>query len=290
MSRLRTIGSALCIVVGAALLAAWVAATAALTAIEDSTVVEDAATRVIQGDAAQRALVSKGSDAVLGALSDQGVSTDIPGLTIAVRTLVEAFVSSEDFAAGVNAQVKSVREQVVASLNSDATGAVVVTLDFSDQINAKLDHVPVVGPSIPDLTVPGIPVQVMDESTAGEVRSAWHVLHVAQDWFGWLGLAVLAAGIIVSHRRRWYLAKAALAIAVMGGIGWAVLTFAQPDAIASWIPGESVVDQVVVEIFRDDAAGDVARTLGIVALGATMVAVVLFILSARTRGPKKGSS
>jgi len=290
MKGLRTFASALCIIVGAALLAAWVAAMAALTAIEDSTVIEDAAARVIQSDSAQLALVTQGSDAVITALADQGVNTDIPGLKAAVRTIVESIVSSDEFTAAVNAQVKSVREQVVANLNGDNTGPIVVTLDFTDEVNKRVEQIPIIGPSIPDLTVPGVDVQVIDAETADSVRSAWDALHWIADWCGWLALAVLALGMLVSHRRRWYLAKAALAIAVLSGIGWAIVKFVQPSTIESWIPGEGVADQIIVEIFRDDAAAAVAKNLGIVALGAAIVAVVLFILSARARGPKKGSS
>lgn len=289
MTWLRTLASALCIILGSLLLAVWAAATTALTAIEGTTVVEDAASRAIASEPAQEVLVSQGSDLVLKALDTQGVNTDIPGLEFAVRTLVEAVVSSEEFAATVNAQVKSVRQQLVEELNTDGTGPIVVTVDVSDQVNIRLEQIPVVGPSLPDITVPGFPVQVMDAETADSVRGAWDWLHFAQDWCGWLGLALLALGLLASHRRRWYLAKAALAIAIMSGIGWLVFANAEATDIVSWIPGEGILDQVVIEVFRHDAVASIERTLGFIALGAMIVAVILFIIAARSRGSRKGS-
>ncbi len=59
MNALRTIASALCIVLGALLIATWAASAAALDAIENTTVLEDAVARAVTTDAAQDALVDE---------------------------------------------------------------------------------------------------------------------------------------------------------------------------------------------------------------------------------------
>lgn len=286
MKSLRTLASALCIVLGALLIATWAASTAALDAIENGTVIEDVTAKAITTDRAQEALVDKGTELVLGALEEQGFNTDIPGIQGITQGILEKVVSSDAFVNTVHAQTKSVREQMVVALDSTEAGAIYVTLDFSGQINALLEQIPVIGPSIPTIAVPGIPLEAMDAQTAETARSTWKWLHTAQDWFGWLGLASLAAGIAISYRKRWFFAKVALAVSVFSGIIWLAMTVLEPQTIAERLPGGGVADAIIVEMVHH-VKGTVATAMGYVALGAMIVALVLFGLAAR--GKKRTS-
>lgn len=282
MKTLRTLASALCIVIGAVLIATWASSMAALNAIENGTVIEDVTARAITTERAQEALVDKGTALVLETLEEQGFNTDIPGIQGITEGVLAKIVSSDAFVNTVHAQTKSVREQMVAALNSGEEGAISVTLDFSDQINALLQQIPVIGDSLPTLAVPGIPLEAMDAETAQTARSTWNWLHVAEDWFGWLGLLSLAAGIAISYRKRWFFAKVALAVGVISGLIWLVMTALEPQTIAERLPGGGVADAIIVEMVHH-VQGTVATAMGYVALGAMIGALVLFSLAARGR-------
>lgn len=286
MKILRTLASAVCIVLGALLIATWAASMAALDAIENGTVIEDATAKAITTDLAQNALVEHGTDAVIAALADAGFSTDIIGFKALVSRVVDAVVSSDTFVEVVHTQTKSVREQMVEQLNSGLDGPITVTLDFSDKVNEKLGEIPVIGGALPDVAVPGVPVQVMDDQTADSARNAWNWLHIAKSWFGWLGLVFVALGILVSFRKRWFFAKLAFAVAAISGAVWFVMTFAEPSRLAEYVPGAGVADAIVTEIVRG-AQDTVATAMGYVALGAMIVALVLLGLAWRGR---KGES
>jgi hypothetical protein len=282
VSGLRTFASALCIVLGALLIATWAASFAALNAIENSTVIEDATAKAITTDVAQRALVDKGTQVVLEALAETGFNTDIPGIEGITQGIVEKIVNSDGFVRTVHAQTGSIREQVVAELNSESTGAITVTVDFSAQVNALLKEIPVIGQSLPTIAVPGVPVEIMDASTADTARTTWDWLQLAKKWFGWLGLALLAVGILVSSRKRWFFAKVLLAVGVLSGIIWGAMTLLEPQTVADRLPGGGVADAVIVELVHH-VKSNVATTMGYVALGAMIGALVLFTLAARQR-------
>ena len=126
------------ILLGALLIATLAASVAALDAIENGTVIEDATVRAITTDLAQKALVDNGTTAVLDALADQGIDTDTPGIEGITRGIIESIVSSDAFVNVVHSQTKSIREQMVAALNGEGSGAISVSLDFSDQVNALI--------------------------------------------------------------------------------------------------------------------------------------------------------
>jgi len=278
--------SALCIVVGALLLATWGASTAALAALEDGTIIEDATARVIATEAAQNVVVEAGTDRVLEALAGVGVSTDIPGMRALVESLIASVVSSQGFADATHAQAAAVRQQVVKQLQDGGTGPITVSLDFSVEVNAALTSLPLVGDSLPSVSVPPVPVEVMDAQTADAARTTWGWLETARAWCGWLGLGFLALGIVVSFRKRWYAAKVALAVAAMSAGAWLVLTWVDASTVATWLPGEGLADAVLVDI-ADHAKANVASTMGWVALGAMMMAAVLLVLA---RSGSKGKS
>jgi hypothetical protein len=274
-----------CIVIGALLIATWAASVATLDALEEGTIVEDLTAKAIETPKAREALVTVGTDKAVSALEDLGVNTSIPGLKLAISAIVEGIVSSDDFVALVHGQTASARMQLIDQLNEGGEGPLVITFDFSDQVNAQLEKIPVIGPSLPDVTVQGVPVQIMDADTADTARTGWDWLHVAKAWFGWLGLGFLALGIVVSYRKRWFFAKVALAVGVISGLLWAAATYLSPQTLAERIPGGGVSDAVIEEIAHH-VKGRVTTTMGYVALGAMIVAVVLFTLA--SRGNKGG--
>jgi len=282
MNALRTWASALCIVLGALLLATWAASWAALNAIENGTVIEDATVRAIATESAQEALVETGTQQVLAALDGAGIDSSTPGIEGITQALIAAIVSSEEFADLVHAQTKSIREQMVVALNGEGTGAITVSIDLSPEVNEKLGQIPVIGDSLPEVAVPGIPVQVMDADTADRARGAWDALHFAKAWFGWLGLAFVALGILVSHRKRWYFAKLSLAVGVIAGVVWLVLKAFEPQYIAEVLTGGGVADAIIIEIVSH-AKSTVVTTMGWVALGAMIVSLLLFTLASRGR-------
>ncbi len=180
---------------------------------------------------------TKGTDEVLKALDNAGINTDLLGLEAIVSNLVAAFVASDTFVDTVHAQTGSVREQTVDALNAGGDGPITVTLDFSDQVNEKLAQIPVIGSALPTIAVPGVPVEVMDAQTADSARNSWHWLHIAKQWFGWLGLVFVAIGLLVSYRKRWFFAKVSLAVGVAAGAIWAAMTFhqsADPRGSSHW--------------------------------------------------------
>jgi len=282
---LRTIASAICIVLGALCIATWAASWAALDAIREGTVIEDVTARAIASQGAQDALVENGTEQVLLALEEAGIDSTTPGIEGTTAALIKALVSSEAFNNLVHAQTKSIREQMVVALDSDGPGAITITINLSDEVNMRLEQVPVIGSSIPEIAVPGIPVQVMDDATAAKARTVWDALHFAKQWFGWLGLALVAIGILVSNRKRWFFAKLALAVGVISAAVWLVMTLLEPQTLAERIPGGGVADALIVELVHQ-VKGTVATVMGYVALGAMIVALLLFILA--SRGTKGG--
>lgn len=287
MSKLRTVASAVCIVLGALLIAVWAASWATLNAIKESTVIEDSTARAIESEAAQSALVDRATQLVMDALDNAGFDSSTPGVEGITAALIEAIVSSDEFIAAVHAQTKSLREQMVEELSADAEGAISVTIDLSPQVNARLAQIPVIGDSLPQIAVPGVPIEVMDAEMADKARTIWDGLHFAKQWFGWLGLVFVALGILVSHRRRWYFAKLALAVGVAAAILWLIVTNFEPVTLANNTPGGGATDAVIIEILRQ-AQGTVATTMAYVALGAMIVSLLLFVLA--SRGNKGGQA
>ena len=280
MSALRTIASALCIVIGALLIASWAASSAALDAIENGTAIEDATSKALTSAEARTELVDHGTEFVLAALDDAGFNTNIPGIEAITAGIVDSVVTSDTFATIVHSQTRSVREQTVEQLTGDGEGAISVTLDVSDEVNAKLGEIPVIGGILPTITVPGVPVEVMDAQTADTVRNLWDWLHRAQTWFGWIGLLFLAVGILVSFRKRWFFAKVLFTVAAVSGIVWFAMTRTDPQTIANAMGGGNVVDAIITEIVRG-AQSTVATAMGWVALGAMIGALVLSFFAAR---------
>lgn len=271
----RTVVAAVCILLGAALIAVWLASAAALGTIDDSEAVASVAREVAMSEETHAAVSEQATAAVLDALESAGVD-GIPGVEAVVEAIVAAVVDSQSFADAVQAQAGAAGQQVLEGVRS-GSGPLVVTVDISDAVNERLETIPVVGPLLPDVVVAPIPVQVADAAAADQARSALDRLEWAARWAGWLGLGVIAVGFVVTTRRRWYVAKAAAAISAFCGLTWAAITFGDPAALAADIPGGigGTAPGVVLDALARHAGPRVADAMAFAAIGAMIIAVVL---------------
>lgn len=283
MSGLRTLLSALCIVVGALLGAAWLAATALVGTVEDGGAAGQVSQFVADDPQVLDAAADAGTERVVEALRGAGV--DFPGLDAIVAQVVSAAVHSEAFTNAVRAQAESAGEQLVSGVTS-GSGPLVVMVDISEPVNDGLGAIPLVGPRLPHITIPPIPVQVASEDQAQGARDAYDRVEWVANWAGWLALTLIAAGLLISHRRRWYLAKAALAVGVACGLGWALATFGDPGELVAALPGglAGTAPGEVVTMLADHASESVASVLGFAAIGAMIIAGVLLVVARATQG------
>jgi len=283
VSGARTLVSAVCIVLGSLLIAVWAASWVALSALENGTVVDSAAATAIDSPVVREQIASAMGDQAVAALGRAGVDTAAPGLEVTVRAALTAAARSSAFGELLASQISVVREQFVAALqDSDADGRpITVSINVTDFFNEKMSSAPVVGSLLPNVTVPPVSVEVLGAQKADDARRAYDWMTIAATWFLWLGLGVLALGIVVSHRRRWFLAKVSLAIAAMSAGAWAILTFVDPATIIRWLPGGSggAASGVVSAVIAAEAGPSLARRMAIVAIAAMVVAGILFALA-----------
>jgi len=283
MSGFRTVVSAICTVLAAVLGVVWIAAQTVVRSVDERAAVHEFTQSFVEDPQVLDAAVGAGTARVTEALSSAGI--EFPGLDLIVGEIVNAVVYSDAFASAAQAQAASAADQLLDSIK-DESGPMVVTIDISDAVNERLEQIPFVGSSLPDITIAPIPVEVANEEEADGVRTAYDRLQWAATWAGWLALGLLVLGLIVSHRRRWYPAKAALALGVASAVGWALVTYTEPGTVLASLPGglEGTGPADVVSGLVDDAATDIASVLGFVAIGAMIIAVVLFGAARATQG------
>lgn len=287
---LRTILSALTIVLGALLIATWAVSQVAVNIVQDGRAATSITTALLDSPEAWVDVSGDLSAAAIDAIDDTGIDTGALGLDGVIEDQVSGLVHSEAFAAEAERQVTAAEGQFTAAL-TDAerpSGPLVLMMDASPLVNQRIDELPLVGSVVPDLTLAPIPVQIADADTIDDARAAYGLMELAATWFVWIGIALMVIGLTVSGRRRWFLAKTLLAVGVISLGVWALLTLASPDTIAGWLPGgsDSGVGAVVVQAFAAESAPPIAQRMlwwGVIAL----VGAAVFALVAAGTRPKK---
>lgn len=291
MRAARTVLSAVCILLGSVLIAVWAVSSVALSALENGTVVDKAAVAAIDSPAVRESIASAMGDRALAALGSAGVDTQAPGVEAAVRAALTAAARSNALGALLASQITAVREQFVAALQDTAAlgRPIDVSIDVSQLLNEKVSSLPVVGAALPTVTVAPVSVEVLSVQRADDARRAYDWMTIAASRFLWLGLAVFALGVVVSPRRRWFFAKVALALAVMSGGAWAVLTYADAATVGRWMPGGSggAVAGVLGAVIATEGGPSLARRMAIVAIAAIIVAGILFAVAWSARPPRE---
>ncbi|GMA34059.1 hypothetical protein [Demequina litorisediminis] len=282
MRALRTLISALCILAGALLIVAWGVSTAAVRAVEDGTALSGVARTAFSVPAAVDALSRQVQDDAVANLDSRGIDVAALGVEDDLRGAVDSAVRSPAFEDAIVDAADAAQTDFSAALMDPEREAAPLTLsvDASGIVNARIADLPGVGAAAPSLSLPPVQVEALSAESFENVRTTYEWMERAADWALWAGLALLALGILVSHRRRWFVAKALFAIGTIAVAFGLIVAFVDRDAILAFLPGgvDGTASSLWAQTFTDDAAPGIARNavvVGAVALGGGVVATLV---------------
>lgn len=282
MSAFRTLISAICIIAAAILIAWWAISSVIIDQIEDGEAVRGITESALESPAVTASLSAELSARTQEALAAQGVNVSALGLDDELDAAIERAVGTEAFRATVLDQVDDAHAQVTDQLTDSlrTPAPLVVTVDLSDAVNARVDELGGAASLASDVTVPPVTIEALDAAQFEQARSAYERTAWAQQWGLWSGLALVAFGLLVSHRRQWFLAKVLTVLGLLCVAFGGVVALLGPDSITTFMPGG--VDGSLSTMWRDILTEEatpivVERSLWIggIALVAALVATLL---------------
>lgn len=285
MRAFRTILSAFLVLLGVMLVITWAFAVKSVEAVENGQAAANVTGKALSSPAVVDLVAREIEEQVIASVEDQ-VDNELVALIVSfaskpIHGAVEAFLNSNTISdvAQRGAEQAQTRFMTAVTAADRPYGPLTLTVDISPRINDRLDKVPVVGSSIPEVIVPSLSVDVVPADTFKDVRSAYRVLTWAATWFAWLGLVVIAVGVLASPRRRWFVSRAMLLAAVVVlGIGLTVGAVGA-SRIANLMPGGSaggfgvVVDTLLSGTTISQIA-DVLIAMGVAALMLSLLAAL----------------
>ncbi|WP_061962295.1 hypothetical protein [Demequina flava] len=289
MRGLRTLLSAISILVGAVLIVAWAVSSVAVRTVEDGTALTGITETAFDIPGVVSGLSGQIQDQAIDGLAEQGIDTESLGVDDEVRGAVDTAVRSDAFEDAVVAQVAAAQDDFLYQLThpDTAAGPLVLQVDISSLINARIDDIGQVGAAVPDVSVEPVPVEVLTAERMSDAQTGYAWMERLASWGLWAGLAMLAFGILVSHRRRWFVAKALLAIGVLAlGFG-AVVRFIDPSAVAAFLPGdaEGIVGSLWLQWITEESSPAISTRAfligGLCVAGAVVVTAVGRIFGGR---------
>ncbi|MFN3865488.1 MAG: hypothetical protein ACK4MD_02100 [Demequina sp.] len=282
MRALRTLVSAVCIIAAAALIAWWAVASVIVTQIEDGAAVRGITERALDSPTVMAALSAELSDRAQAELAAQGLHLAALGLDDDLDEAISRAVATEAFRATVLDQVDDahgqVSEQLTDSLREPAP--LVVTVDLSDAVNARVADLGGFAAAAPEIAVPPVTLHLLDEAQFENTREAYERTMWAQQWGLWIGLGLLALGWIVSYRRRWFLAKLLMGIGLICLAFGGAVALIGPETITTFLPGgeQGSLSTMWREVLTAEASPLVverALSFGGIALAAAVVATIV---------------
>lgn len=286
MKWVNTVISAILILMGAASIALWAVSTVAVSAVEDGTAVHGIAVRALDDPEIVAALGETLADGAVDALAERGIDPSRLGLERALRTLIENEVATDEFRDALLEQIDAGHEQFATQLTQvlGEPAPLVLEVDPSAYVNTRIASIPVVGAGIPPITMPPLPVEVLDAQTFEDVRSVYSLMELASPWALWLGIAFIVIGMFVTLRFRWFLAKTGLAIgAVTGGL-WLILRLWGVDGIVRVLPGRSggSLGTLLTRVMTEETVPALESRLLVVAAAALILALAFFMIGILT--------
>ncbi|WP_062078961.1 hypothetical protein [Demequina globuliformis] len=282
MKGLRTLLSALSIVAGSLLIVAWAVSSIVVATVKDGTALTGITQTAFDVPGVMSALSRQVQDQTVQNLDQRGIDTEALGVDEQVRTVVDDAVRSDEFEAAVVAQVTQAQDAFLAQL-TDADRdpqPLVLAVDVSSMVNARIDDLGGVAALAPDVTVPPVDVEVLDADQMADAQTGYAWMEWLAAWGLWVGLGLLALGILVSHRRRWFLGKALIALGILSlGFGL-VVRFVEPQSVMAFLPGgeDGLLGSVWTQSVTEGSAPAIATRAMLIGAACLLGSVVMLAL------------
>ncbi|MFW7415764.1 hypothetical protein [Demequina sp. SO4-18] len=291
MTAMRTLVSAICILVGSFMIAWWAIASVIMGQIDDGTAVRGMTERALESPDVMASLSSDLSGRAQTQLAEQGLNLSALGLDDELEEAISRAVETEAFRAMVLDQVDDAHAQVTEQLTDSLRqpAPLVITVNASDSLNARIDELGGLGGAVPDIAVPPVDIEVLDTAQFEQARTAYERTVWAQQWGLWVGVGLLALGILVSQRRRWFIAKALTVLGLLCVAFGGAIALIGPETITTFMPGgtDGSLSTMWREVLTVDAATIVMERslwIGGLSLVAALVATALgSVLGGRRR-------
>jgi len=284
---LRTVVSAIAILAGAALLVTSLTALLVTRAVEDGAVSESAIRATLRNPMVMDPVVAHIDQSAVGALANAGVDVDAPGLSDALHALLAELANDDDFVASLASPINDAMGRLHRELTEPGRppAPFSVSIDASDSVNGQLGKLPAVGESLPSLALPPVEIELIRAERFEQARETYSRIEYARSTLWWAGLLVLALGLLVSPRKRFFAAKA---LAVVGAMSLAValaLAVETPERVRSMLPAASdaMWGQLVTDTLATQTLPEFRFTLVMVGFGALAMAAVAAVLAYWTK-------
>lgn len=273
----RTALSTVLVLFGVVALAAWLACTMVLRAIEDGPGFASAAGEMVSSPVLRNEVASRASDQALRKIAASGVDIEGLGLDRVIRGLMSAAVASPAFREGWAKAAADAHDEILAQLKEPnrKSAPVDIDVDVVALIGGTDSSVTsIIQGALGDRTVAVVPVQVASAQQFNDWRTGYRVATFGRSWFAIGGGALLLVGLLLSPRRRWFLPTVLLLLGVCAGA--LVVGLRALAAQAAQQSGDSAT--LVLDVVNRVGLMDLVPTVTTVAWAAAGGAVVLSIV------------
>src|SRR6478735_523910 len=168
----------------AALMVSWSVAGKAVAGIEDGSAVTKLTQKMLDdpdfADAAAGRITDRLVEQTEGRFIGRVVVAFEPELQRAIANVLSSDRVEEAVTTGLEKLEGRLTEEITEP--NRPSGPLVISVDLSDRVNARIDQIPVVGTFIPEVTVPPIERELIDATTFDQVRQVYSGLKLVAGW------------------------------------------------------------------------------------------------------------
>jgi len=272
------------VLLGAMMLVGWSVAGKAVAGIEDGSAATKLTEKLLNDPAFADAAAGRITDRLVEQTEGRFVGRLVVAFEPEIQRAIANVLTSDRVEEAVTNSVQKIESRLTDAITDPdrPSGPLVISVDLSDRVNERIDQIPVVGPFIPEVTVPPIEREVVDAATFDSVRQVYGGLKLVATWGLLVGALLIVGGFFVAPRSRWYWASALVGAAfVVLAVSIAVRRII-PAQIAAAVPGGETGGggTFLSNFVADNATGPIASRLLAMAFWAFLLAV-LFALVAR---------
>lgn len=237
---------------------------------------------ILHQDDVQETITEQAQSGIAEALANEGVILTAE-ISAELDAAVASTVASEPFIDDLVKIVEDTEADVIAQLTDDSLPLLplAISIDITEPLYAIIEAIPEFEGLVPTESLEPIELdEVLDVDAVDSVRNGYGWIETVSTWALWLGLALIALGVLAIPAKRWIIPKVLLGVGLSTLFLWLIVSRIAMTSLLEFLPDDAgpEVRDMISDLVPQSKVDGIQSTLWIISVILLTLAAAGFFL------------
>jgi len=227
------------VALGVLALGVWASASVVTHKVDSGSIASPFISTVLNQAESQSTITEQAQSLMTDALAQNGVPIAGTPEEQTLNAVIADAVASGGFIDDLVDIIEEIESSIIAQLTDDTLplAPLIISFDITEPLYAVLEANPEVSGLVPPTTLDPVTFEPFTADEVSSIRDRYDWVQAIATWGLWVGLALIALGVLAIPRKRWIIPKLLLGLGVIVLVLWFLASKVEVASLLDRLPG-----------------------------------------------------